>query len=141
MKKFCIIVRKTVALLIVSLLVLSFAGCSNSSSSSSSSNGSYSSSTQKTISTSKKKEIAEEAALKMVLKTMKSKSTFSKYDLDATRYKTGAITEERGKFVVKGTLYLYDQYGSLEDTATFDCSVDVEDDGSSEAYYPIIKIE
>lgn len=66
---------------------------------------------------------------------------FSDYDISATRYKIGEITDLGYKFEVNGTLYLYDKYGSLKDIATFSATVEVKDDGSYKAYYPQINIQ
>lgn len=139
--------KKAVVFSIVCLIVLSLMGCSNASSSTKtpSSNNSYVKPTQKTLSTSEKEEIAERETLKMLIKYMKESykaSTFGKYNIDATRVNVGSITEDRDNhFSVCGTLYLYDRYGSLEDTATFEGTVDIDDDGSYHAYYPSINIE
>ena len=55
----------------------------------------------------------------------------NKYDVSATRYKLGAITNSGDVYTVNGTLYLYDKYGKLVDTATFSQKVEVNDYGAS----------
>jgi hypothetical protein len=96
----------------------------------------------KELTESEKKAIAEQQALKMVLEYMNHRSsTYGKYDINATRYKIGAITHSGKEYTVNGTLYLYDKYGSLKDTATFSGTVDIEDNGSYKAYYPTINIK
>ena len=138
--------KKAVIFSIVCLIILSLMGCSNTSNSTKtpSSNNSYVKPTQKTLSTSEKEEIAERETLKMLTKYMEEyyPSKFSKYDIDATKVSVGSIKEERDNyFAVYGKLYLYDKYGSLKDTATFDGTVTVDDDGSYHAYMPSIDID
>lgn len=137
--------KKLVALLLICFLLISAVGCTpqNSNSQSSNTNDSYTPNYKpKELTESEKKNLAEQQALKMVLEYMKLRSsTYSKYDIDATRYKIGAITHSGKKYTVNGTLYLYDKYGSLKDTATFSGTVDIEDNGSYKAYYPTINIK
>ena len=138
--------KNLVALTLACLLSLSLIGCTNTSNSSKtpSTNNSYVKPTQKTLSTSEKEDIAERETLKMLTKYMKEffPSKFSKYDIDATRVNVSSIKEERDNyFCVYGKLYFYDKYGNLKDTATFDGTVDVDDDGSYHAYNPTINID
>lgn len=144
-KKGRLTMKKIVALFLVCLLLVSAVGCTPSFSGSQSNktpNNSYQPNNSQKLTISEKEDIAEKQALKKALEYMKTMSSkFSKYDIDATRYKIGAITHSGNKFTVNGTLYLYDKYGSLEDTATFSGSVEVEDNGSYKAYYPTIKIK
>lgn len=112
--------KKIIALLLACLIVVLTAGCSSSTVSSQSSkknNNSYAPNTK--LSISDKEKIAEQQALIKILDYMElMRSKFGDYDIDATRYKTGAITHSGDKFTVNGTLYLYDKYGSVKDTAS-----------------------
>jgi len=103
-------------------------------------NNSYTSPTKKKLTISEKEEIAEEEALDAVYSSLKSKYG-SKYDVGATKYKKGQITNSGNNFTVNGTLYLYDKYGSLEDTATFSVRITVDDDGSTSGGFPTINIK
>ena len=137
--------KKFVALFLACLLLVSAVGCTASSSapqSSNSSNNSYTPNGPKKLTISEKKEIAETQALRKTLEYMQTMTyKFSDYDISATRYKIGEITDLGYKFEVNGTLYLYDKYGSLKDIATFSATVEVKDDGSYKAYSPQINIQ
>ena len=102
--------KKVVAILLVCLLLLSTSACTSSynQQTSKTTNGSYTPNYSKKLTTSEKEEIAETQALKKALEYMNTMSSkFSKYDVNATRYKIGAITHSGNKFTVNGTLYLY----------------------------------
>ena len=84
------------------------------------------------------KKIAEKQAIANVVNFLKMVYS-EKYDVSATRYKLGAITNSGDVYTVNGTLHLYDKYGKLVDTATFSQKVEVNDYGASSSLYnPII---
>ena len=92
------------------------------------------------ISISEKKKIAETEAISEIISYLKSTPGYTTYDVNASKYKVGTITQGSGTaenhFTVNGTLYLYDKYGSLSDTSTFSVTVVVRDDGSYNALRP-----
>lgn len=92
------------------------------------------------ITINEKKEIAEEQAIKEIIRFLKSTPGYMSYDVDSSKYKIGTISQGTGTavnhFTVNGTLYLYDKYGSLDDTATFSVTVVVDDYGSYNVLKP-----
>lgn len=137
--------KKIIALLLVLCLCAGFCACgavyNSNVTQSEEDNTSYTNAppTEKAISTSEKEEIAEDEALDAVYSSLKSKYSL-KYDVSATKYKIGQISNIGNKFTVNGTLYLYDKYGSLKDTATFSVRVTVDDDGYASGGIPTINI-
>lgn len=59
------------------------------------------------------------------------------YNISESRYKIGSINSNGNKHEVKGTLYLYDDYGSLDETATFCVPLEFQGDGDVVLYDPI----
>lgn len=93
------------------------------------------------LSSSRKESLAEDAAMMEIISYMQSNREFNRYNIYATKYKVGSITHEDDDYTVKGTLYLYDDYGNLKDTAIFSCVITVDNNGLTSAkYYPSIHI-
>lgn len=133
-KKVQIIVTGVLA--IVCCFVITSSYLSEKTSQSSPSYGSSQSSNK--LTTSEKEEIAETQAIANVVDYL-NMAYSNNYDVSATRYKLGAITRSGDEYTVNGTLYLYDKYGNLADTATFSQKVEVNDYGISRPIYnPII---
>lgn len=137
--------KKIIALLLALCLCIGLCACGtvyqdSGTSQTEAPNNRYTSPTKKKLTISEKEEIAEDKALDEVYSLLKSKYG-SKYDVGATKYKIGQITNSGSKFTVNGSLYLYDKYGSLKDTATFSVRVTVDDDGSTSSGFPIINIK
>ena len=118
----------TGVLAIVCCFVITSSYLSEKTSQSSPSYGSSQSS--KKLTASEIKKIAEKQAIANVVNFLKMVYS-NKYDVSATRYKLGAITNSGDVYTVNGTLYLYDKYGKLVDTATFSQKVEVNDYGAS----------
>lgn len=51
------------------------------------------------------------------------------YDIPATKYKFGSFESNGDTYEVKGTIYLYDEYGSVDESATFNVPVEFQGDG------------
>ena len=99
------------------------------------------------ISESEAKELAEEEAVSKLWAALHS-SSYSNYDIGSSQYKIATIDAEPSyggdgwyTCTVSGKILLYDKYGDLKDTATFDVEVSVTDKGSAVAYTPIIRIQ
>lgn len=134
-------ITSIIALALALVFVLSLAACgddsssdksSNSSSSSSSKSGSSSGSKLESMSESTKEKKVNLAAMEDAIGKLKSYYTF---DEDQTGYKIGSCkrVKERDtseEWAVSGTLFLYDKYGSIVETAKFsyDCIV-IDKDG------------
>ncbi len=119
--------KKVLALILALVLVFSLAACGgggkgvkdSSNSKSSNSSGSKLSS----MSESDKENAVLLAAVEQVERELKN---YYSFDSDETRVKRGTIkcnnsTDKREEWSVSGTLYLYDNYGSLTESATFTC--------------------
>ena len=128
------------------IMVLGLVGCNSSTDSSTTSttkkNTDYNVDekvNKKILSESEKGEMAEDAAMEEILDYMENNSKFYKYDISSSKYTVTNIDSYGADYHVKGSLYLYDKYGYLEDTATFDCKVTFFDDRPN-AYLPDITI-
>lgn len=95
-----------------------------------------------TISISDKKEIAEAEAIDAIISYLQSTPGYTSYDVNSSKYKIGTISQGSGitedHFTVNGTLYLYDKYGSLANTATFSVTVVIDDYGYYNTLTPFI---
>ena len=127
--------KKLIAFALLICIALSLCACgSTKTSSSSSSSSSYSSGK---ASLAEKEEAAENAALRAVLQKLQNDYNYkNRYDLSATRYKTGNIdSKSDNKYTVYLTLYLYDDYGSYKETIQRYVNVTVDDYGKTSDIY------
>ena len=99
------------------------------------------------ISKSEAKELAEEKAVSKLWAALHS-SSYSNYDIGSSKYNIATIEAEPSyggdgwyTCTVRGKILLYDKYGDLKDTATFDVEVSVTEEGSAVAYEPTINIQ
>ena len=125
--------KKFIILLFILCSLLALSACKSGSDSSYSSSSSSSSVDVEAM--------VKREALSMIYEAMEREeySTYRDYDIGATKYSFGSIKKAGARYTANGTLYLYNKYGNLEDTAVF--SVDVEvSGGSCRGYLPKIKI-
>lgn len=92
------------------------------------------------LSSSRKESLAEDAAIREIISYMQSNREFNRYNIYATKYKVGSITHEDDDYTVKGTLYLYNDYGNLDDTAIFSCKIEVDDNGLTSVKFRTVYI-
>lgn len=70
------------------------------------------------MSESEKEEAASRGAVEEVVRRLENKG----YYLDNGKYKIGSVIKvEDDIYEVSGTIYIYDKYGSIDETVTFSC--------------------
>ena len=142
-----IIISALVLICIVAIFIFMDVTATRTSSTPSANNSEESSVKTGGISESEAKELAEEKAVSKLWAALHS-SSYSNYDIGSSQYKIATIDAEPSyggdgwyTCTVSGKILLYDKYGDLKDTATFDVEVSVTDKGSAVAYTPIIRIQ
>ena len=142
-----IIISALVLICIVAIFIFMDVTATRTSSTPSANNSEESSVKTGGISESEAKELAEEEAVSKLWAALHS-SSYSNYDIGSSQYKIATIDAEPSyggdgwyTCTVSGKILLYDKYGDLKDTATFDVEVSVTDKGSAVAYTPIIRIQ
>ena len=143
--------KKAFVTILSFVLVLGALGCSQTTETSSN----YQSAHEETVIESSKEidrstaeDIAIDAALQRTyqyLTTIGSYHIKYNYNFDATKYDVGNVDIKtigsEFECQVYGKLYFYDNYGDLVDIATFECKVEIDSNGETTSYNPLITIK
>ncbi len=131
--------KRIVALILVSILSLAFCACGTTGNSNSSTSTTKYTTQKKGMSFEDKQERADDSWWYNLTLWIPNRG---KYDLNETRYKMGNCSNNgKDTFTYKGTLYLYNNYGTLEDTATFSITLQVDDNNAVSVINKEVKIK